>query len=161
MPFVMRTSIHGRRLGITSTGGIGTLSTADSTSHSPDQVAQMWGDGMVETLDSTTTPQSLRNYGISILSSDTEGAVTFNVPAPIAGLSKEIHFQTPSTLIYTFDTTATTIFFNSTLAEGAALGSTTLTAVSPGTAGMGGSLILRGLSATVWQIVGNSVGASS
>jgi hypothetical protein len=155
MAFVQRTSIHGRRLGLSTTGGI--ISASTGSTASADQSAQMWGSGMVETLSTVGT---ISNSGVSIISSDTTGDV-WNIAAPVAGVHKEIHFQSPSTEVFTFDTTAVSIFFNSSLGEGSTFGSTTLTAVSPATAGIGGSLVLRGLSATVWGIVSNNVGASS
>jgi hypothetical protein len=117
----------------------------------------MWGDGMLETLSTVGT---IRNYGVTVMSSDsTSGTSPWTVAAPVAGVHKEIHFQTPSTLIH-LNSSATTIFFNSSLAEGAALGSTVLS-IAGTAAGIGGALVLRGLSATVWGIVSNSVGASS
>lgn len=155
MSFEIRTSIHGRRLGLSTTQGIVQVSS-DSTA-AADRSAQMWGSGMLETL---STVGAISNYGVTVISSDsTSGTSPWTVGAPVAGVQKEIHFQTPSTLIH-LNTSAVTIFFNSSLAEGSTFGSTVLS-IAGAAAGIGGSLVLRGLSATVWGVVSNNVGASS
>ncbi len=153
--FTMRTSVHGRRLGLSSTNGI-LSAPAGSTGHN--RAAQMWGPGLFETVSAAGA--SISNSGVTICSSDsTSGTAPIFVSAPVQGVSKEIAFQTPATAL-ALNTTATTIKFNSSLAELSAGGSTTLTIA--GTAGgIGGTLVLRGLSTTVWQIVSHTVSVSS
>lgn len=153
--FIQRKSKHGRELGITSSGGIHGKPLG-STGF--DNVAQMWGEGMFETVSAAGA--SISNSGITIVSSDsTSGTTPFLVGAPVQGVSKEIHFQTPATAL-ALNTTATTIFFNTTLAELAAGGSTTLT-VAGSSLGIGGTVILRGLSTTAWGVVGHTANISS
>ena len=155
---IMRTSIHGRRLGLSSTGGIiqGLTSTGGGSSEF-NLHTQMWGSAMVETVSSAGAVMS--NSGVSIVSSNSTSGASFAVAAPVSGVYKEIHFQTPATA-HTLGTTSTTIWFNSTLGEAAAGGSTTLT-VAGSTLGIGGSLVLRGLSASVWSIIGHTANVSS
>ncbi len=157
MGFVRRTSIHGRRLGLTSTNGIyGQI--VNSTATDADTVAQMWGPGMFETVSSAGA--AIANYGITIVSSDsTSGTTPFLVGAPVQGVYKEIHFQTSATAS-ALNTTSTTIKFNSTLAEAAAGGTTALTVAGAAT-GIGGVIVLRGLSTTAWGIVSHTVSISS
>ena len=157
--FKMLTSIHGRRLGLSSSGGI--VSDRGSTGGgSTDFVmaAQMWGTAMVETVSSAGA--TVNNAGVTIISSDsTAGTTPYIVQAPVAGLSKEIFITTTATAI-AFNTNATTVFFNSTLGETAAGGSTTLSVTGPAT-GIAGSIVLRGLNATQWAIMSHTVAAST
>jgi hypothetical protein len=158
MAFTMQTSLHGRRFGLSSTGGL--VSGAGSTGNQStaiDAAAQMWGPSMVES--HTSAGDTLKNSGISIISSGSTNGASFVMSAPVTGVYKEVHFQTSATAL-TFNTTAVSIFFNSTLAEGSSAGSTTLS-FAQATAGLGGCLAMRGLSDTVWSIVSNNAGASS
>lgn len=162
MPFEPRTSIHGRRLALSSSGGIITAARSTGGSNSTDYTmsAQMWGDGLMQTVSSVGSV--IRNAGFTVVSSDsTSGSSTLPIflAAPIAGLYKEIHFQTPATAL-ALNTTSSTIFFNTTLAEAAAGGSTTLT-IAGTTLGIGGSIALRGLSTAQWAILSHTVAASS
>lgn len=150
----MRTSIHGRKLGLSSTGGILGGSSGSTAFNS---VAQMWGADLFETVSGAVG--AISNSGVSIVSSDSTSGSSMPVSAPVQGVSKEVFFQTSATALV-LHTTAATIWFNSTLAEAAAGGSTTLT-VAGGAAGIGGSLVLRGLSTTVWQIVSATVTVST
>lgn len=155
MAFVMQVSRHGRRLGISTTGGIVSgVKQAGGLSTAIEMAAQMWGPAMFETVSSQG--DTLTNSGISIISSDsTSGTSPFFVSAPVQGVYKEIHFQTPATETV-FNTSASTIFFNTTLAYGAAAGSTTVT-VDGAASGTAGYLVLRGLSTTVWAVAGGTV----
>jgi hypothetical protein len=157
MAFTQRKSIHGRQLGISSTGGI--ISAVEgSTVHG--MAAQMWGETMLETISSAGA--AVRNYGITVISSgSTSGTTPFLVGTPAAGVDKQIFLQTSATLIH-LNTTSTAIWFNSTSAIGASGGSTVLIAANAAAAGLGGeSLVLKGLSATVWQVQSMTAGWSS
>jgi len=154
-------SIKGRRLGLTSTGGIAQyLNSTGGGSTVIGQQAQMWGTALVQTVSAAAAV--ITNSGITIVSSDTtsgDSTLPMFVAAPVAGVYKEIHFQTAATEV-ALNTTSTTIFFNSTLAEAAAGGSTTLS-ISGSTLGIGGAIVLRGLSATVWGVVSHGPIVSS
>lgn len=157
--FKMLTSIYGRRLGISSSGGLvshtgstGGGSTAFVTA------AQMWGTGMVETISAAGA--TINNAGLTYISSDsTAGTTPYILQAPVAGLSKEIFITTTATAL-AINTNATTVFISSTLAELAAGGSTTLTISGPAT-GIGGSIVLRGISATQWAIMSHTAAVST
>lgn len=153
----MRVSIHGRRLGLSSTGGILAGSSGSTTFES---IAQMWGADLIETVSSAGA--AISNYGLTIISTDsTSGTSPFFVAAPVSGVSKEIHLQTSATLI-TLNSTATTIKFNTTSCVAAAGGSTVLSLANAAVAGLGGVVVLRGLSATAWGVVASDgVTASS
>jgi len=153
--FSIRTSIHGRRLALSSSGGI--VSDPSGSTQGADRSAQMWGRGLFETVSGAVG--AISNSGVSIVSSDSTSGSSMPVAAPVQGVEKEIVFQTSATALV-LHTTATTIKFNSTLAESAAGGSTTLT-VTGAAAGIGGTLVLRGLSATAWQIKSATVSVSS
>ncbi len=142
--FVPRTSIHGRRLGLSSSGGV---ITSPAGSSDIDQSAQMWGPGLFTSVSSGGT---LTNSGVNILSSAAAAVVTYNMPAPVQGVSVEIISETSSSQI-SIETTATTINFNSS----GGTSSTALTInLAAGTKGQ--SVILRGRSTTSWQIVSRS-----
>ena len=156
MSFSMRHSIHGRRLGLTSSGGV-VASPSGSTTIG--QAAQMWGDDseIFETVSAAGA--TISNSGVTVISTDSTSGAAFVVSAPITGISKEIHFQTSATA-HTLGTTATTIKFNSTLAESAAGGSTTLT-VTGAAGGIAGVVVMRGLSGTAWGLVSHTANVSS
>lgn len=152
-------SIYGRMLGISSTRGIiqAVTSTGGANSTAFDMAAQMWGPALFQTV--STASDVISNVGVTIVSTDSVSGSSMAVAAPVQGVYKEIAFQTSATATV-LHTTATTIKFNSTLAEAAAGGSTTLT-IAGGALGTGGTLVLRGLSSTVWQIVSATVTVSS
>lgn len=150
----MRTSIHGRRLGLSSTGGI---LAGSSGSTEFESIAQMWGNDLIENV--ILADATISNSGVTVISTGSTSGSSMVVAAPVAGVYKEIVFQTSATAL-TFQTTAATIHFNSTLAENSTGGSTTLT-IAGAAAGTAGVLIMRGLSTTQWQIVSSSVSVSS
>lgn len=163
MPFTMNHSIHGRRLGLSTTGGL--VSAAGSTGRGSTIFGlafQQWGDDMVQTV--STGGALINNFGLTIVSSDsTSGMAALEMAAPVAGVHKEIYFLGSATAL-TLDTTATTITF---LTSGSSLtgisGSTTLSIDGDLTRlEIGGqALILRGLSTTQWQVASKTVGIST
>ena len=151
MAFTQRKSIHGRELGISSTGGI---ISAPKGETSFDRAAQMWGSGMLETL---STVGAIKNYGISVLSSgSTSGTAPWTLGPPAVGLYKEIIFATSSTRIV-INSTATTILMAvaSSLAISSTVGATTID-ISSSAVGTAGTIILRGRSATQWILSSKS-----
>jgi hypothetical protein len=112
MPFFQRTSIHGRRLSITSTGGIGSKSSG-STSHAPDQVAQMWGPGLKSVASASEV--EMVNFGITSLTAASATAQNYTILAPVEGVRKDIHIETSASEI-TLNGATTDIVFQSTFA---------------------------------------------
>ncbi len=95
--FKQRVSIHGRRMGISSTGGwISADKATGAGSTLFDMAAQMWGKAMVETV--SAAGGTISNSGITIISSASTAGAAFVMSAPIPGIHKEIHFQTYSSL---------------------------------------------------------------
>jgi hypothetical protein len=156
MAFVMQKSVHGRKLAVSSSGGI--VSAVGATGNDSATIggaAQMWGSNFLETVSSAGT--SLMNCGVSVISSDSTSGASFSLGTPEAGLYKEIHLQTAATAL-TLAAPSSTVYINSSLATAAAGGSTSVALAG---ATLGGSIALRGLSATVWGIVSNTAGFSS
>jgi len=123
---VMRTSIHGRRLGLSSTGGI--LTGYDSTGgHSTayNQQAQMWGLALVST--APASGGTLDSAGQTVFGAGTTNGSTFYLPAPQAGLHKQFVFVAASATALGFEPDAAGIYIVSTATALASTGSTTLT----------------------------------
>ncbi|MGI9503587.1 MAG: hypothetical protein ACR2RE_11090 [Geminicoccaceae bacterium] len=151
---VMRTSIHGRRLGISSTGGI-LAGSSDSTTFG--SAAQMWGDDLQEVL--TTAGASIRNYGTSVVSTGSTSGSSMVLSAPVSGVHKEIFFATSATA-FTLSADAATTKFNTTSAESLTGGTTSLS-ITGGALGIGGGLVLRGYDENTWFVVSGTVAHSS
>lgn len=156
--FQKQHSIYGRILGVSSTGGIisNVTSTGGRGSTAFDMALQGWGKALFETLSSDGS--NIANAGISIFSTDSTSGSTHTLLAPVQGVHKEIHFHTSATAIG-IDTTGG-ITINTTLAEAAGGGSTSVTIVGAA-AGIGGCLTLRGLSSTYWSVISHTVTVSS
>ena len=87
MAFSMLHSILGRRVGVSSSGGI--VSGFGSTgNHSTafGMAAQMWGDALVNS--HTSSGDVLRNSGVSIVAPASATASTFLISAPVKGVLK-------------------------------------------------------------------------
>lgn len=156
------TSIHGKRLGLTSSGG---LAFQPTTSTGMSHVAEISSAGVfnssissfgstitemvvakmksvVETISSSAA--TLINYGLSLVSSDVINVSVLTVPAPEAGLEKEI-FGDSSASTVSFNTTSSDITFGTTVSSSAL--------VFDHAGGIRGSWIrLKGLSATRWAV---------
>lgn len=146
MAFILQVSKHGRRLGLSTTGGI--VSDVGSTGKSKPTIvsaAQMWGDGMYAARSSGAR---LDNAGLNVLTSSTLASMTFTLAAPIKGITTEIISQTSSTTV-SLETSATTIVFKTS--AGAA--DTTALALSGASGLQGAAVVLRGLSTTIWQVL--------
>jgi hypothetical protein len=146
MAFSLQVSKHGRRLGLSTTGGI--VSDVGSTGKSSTAIvnsAQMWGDGMTVSRSSGAT---LDNCGLNVLTSSTLAAMSFNLNAPVKGVTAEIISETSSTTI-TIETASSLVTFRSSAGAAA---STALTL--SGASGLAGAaVVLRGLSTTKWQVL--------
>ena len=152
MAFTMRTSIHGRRLGLSSTGGIITGSKPSGAGSTLiEMAAQMWGPGIQESIAAATAVAStLVNYGISTISSASATAIAFEVARPEIGVYKEIHIDTSASEI-SMGGTSTAIIFASTVAVAAA--STAFFS----RANLAGTVItLRGKSTAEWIFTGST-----
>ena len=150
----MLTSIHGRRLGLSSTGGIiQSMTSTGGYSSSFEMLAQMWGPAMVATTTSTGGA-TLSNNGVSVINTSATAA-TFLIAAPVAGVSKEIYIVSSASAL-TFGGTSPSQLFSKI--AGGATGSTTLTLIVASTADSlaGQTLFLRGLSATKWGVLHGS-----
>ena len=157
MPQRMVTSIHGRRLGLSSTGGIiQALTSTGGGSSEFDLTAQMWGQGMVATHSSSEA--TLRNVGTNIISSATAASYLFTMAAPVINARTEVFSQSSATTIV-IDSGATTRFFQST---GAGL-STALTISLASTLGgcVGEAVTLLGLSTTRWAVMNKTAAVST
>ena len=145
-------SLHGREFGITSTGGLAQYKDATGgESTAILLLSQMWGAGMVASHSSSEA--TLRNIGTNVISSATAAAYTFTVAAPVNNARTEIISQSSATTI-TLQSSATTILFATT----GAVTTTGLTIARASTLGgcVGEYLVLRGLSATRWQLMQRS-----
>lgn len=147
-------SLHGRSLGLTSTGGLAQYRDATGgQSTAVIMYAQMWGSGMVATTTSTGGA-TLSNSGVSVINTSASAA-TFLIAAPVSGIRKEIYIVSSASAL-TFGGTSTSQVFMK-IAGGIA-GSTTLTLIAASTADSlaGNALILRGLSTTQWGVMHGS-----
>lgn len=155
MAFVQRTSIHGRRLGISTTGGI--ISASSGSTAAADQAAQMWGVGLCNEVSSGG--ELIPNDGITIISSDSTGGEAFIIASPVVGIAKEI-LCAASASAYTLNTSATSVLFVGTGTGSTQLGNIGSTILTMGSANavnlFGLSIQLRGLSATRWAVLGRS-----
>ncbi len=150
--FDIRKSIHGRQLGISSSGGIVTDpagSTVVSTGIA--NAAQMWGAGMMVTHTSTAAAITLRNYGTNVLSSATSTAIVASIgAAPVLGLYMEILSRSSATTV-TIDSNSTTVVFETT--GGTSSTSLTISLASTLGGANGETVALRGTSATSWHVL--------
>lgn len=156
--FTKQHSIYGRQLAMSTTGGVvsAVTSTGGKNSTAFDLAAQMWGPAMSEDVDSSAF--TVNSAGISVITTAVISASILTLPAPVQGVSKELHFQTEATAMTIAMAAGVTV--NTTLAESAAGGTTALT-VAGAAGGIGGVTVLRGLSSTVWGVVSHTNSLSS
>ena len=159
------TSLHGRRIGLSSSGGVLVQPTSStgvthlaeissagvfnsSISNFGSTITDMTVAKMrsvIETISSSAA--TLLAYGLSVISSDVINVSVLKLSAPEAGLEKTIWGQTSASTI-TFNTTADTILFDTTF------GNTSSALVWDQAGGIRGSWInLIGLSATRWAVL--------
>ncbi len=143
-------SLHGRRIGLTSTGGIAQYLDKDGKgSTAVVQYAKMWGAGQHATVTSTIA-STLANSGFTTLSSGSATALVFEIKAPVVGVENTIHIDTSASEI-SFGGTSTSIIFASTVAVA---GGSTLFLSRANLAGV--NVILKGISTTEWSIFGST-----
>lgn len=162
---VIQTSVHGKRFGLTSTGGVLTKPTT-STGYS--HLAEISSAGVfnssISSFNSTVTDlpvaklktvvetatasaATLTPYGLSIISSDVINGSVLKLGAPEIGILKEIFCDSSASTV-SINTTATANVF------GTSVDSTALVLDDAG--GIRGKTVaLRGLSATRWAIIGH------
>lgn len=151
-------SIHGRRLGITSSGGlISRPSTAPGTAN---HFAEISSAGVMNSTITTMTVQELKSYvetisssaatmvnhGLSVISSDVINVSVLTLAAPAAGVEKMIYGDSSASTI-TLNTTSSDITF------GASVLSSALVFDNAGGV-RGTSVLLKGISASRWAFFG-------
>ena len=161
----VQVSMHGRRFGLSSSGGV---LVAPTTGTGYSHLAEISSAGVVNSsisnFGSTITEMTvaknkdvfetvsssaatLVNYGVSVISSDVINVSVLTLPAPEAGMVKEIWGQTSASTI-SFNTTAVTILFDATF------GASSTALVWDRAGGQRGAYIkLLGLSATRWAVL--------
>ena len=164
----IRTSIHGKRLGLGTTGGLivdhlGTAyqavvrSTADVIQNSS---ALLFGtDGVNPQSDIPSSASALiPSFGKQSITSGTATShnataakTAWLIEAPVAGVKKELHIDTSASEV-TFGSPTTTITFHSTKhGEGSTMFLTK--------ANLAGTVVqLRGETATLWSVIGSTAG---
>jgi hypothetical protein len=166
MAYNRLTSIHGRRLALSSTGAIvdknayGALmkdSTGQirSSSTALSFVGVMTLDGQnlnAQSAVAASVGSTFTNYGRQLLSSASATAMTAHeIAAPVAGILKEIEIRTSGTE-FTLGGTATSIIFQP--ANNAAGSSLFISRVKLA----GTTIRLRGISTTEWSVIGSTAG---
>ena len=159
------TSLHGRRFGLSSSGGVlvspttGTgfshlaeISSAGVFNSSISSFGSTIGEftakvvkSVVETISSSAA--TLVNYGLSIISSDVINGSLLKISAPETGIHKEVFCQSSASTL-SFTTTADTIVFDTSF--GASSSALVFDLVG-GTRGK--ALVLRGVDATRWAVL--------
>lgn len=144
--FSRLSSIHGRRIAMSSTGAIVDKNGYGAVVADASGVLQSAFKSAVELISSSGAV--LAAVGMSYLSSGTATSRNFTILAPSSGQHKEI-FSLSSASVIVLETTATGIYFVSTGTSSSALtfGGATL---------FGATVTLRGLSATRWAVLNKS-----
>jgi len=150
----MRHSIQGKRVGLSSTGGLITkVNTGVNSTLPHGMAAQMWGESMARTVTMSTVNSTLDNYGTHHLTSTgstSSSAPVFELARPELGVKKTIHIDSSSSE-FSLGGTSTAIVFASTYAS--ANGSTMfLSKVN-----LAGTVIqLEGVSTARWMVSGST-----
>lgn len=157
MPFTIRTSIFGRRLGLTSTDGLYVgdpgSTVVDRAAILRDSTGAILGPHYEPLTSASSSGAEISNEGVTQLSSATSTALTFMLLKPSAGVLKRIVSMSTSSAI-TIDTSATTIVFQTS-------GGASSTSLSFGAANNRGEFaVLVGLSTARWMAIGKSGGVT-
>lgn len=153
------TSLHGRRFGLSSSGGVLVQPT---TSTGVTHLAEISSAGVVNSSITEMTVQLLKSFvetisssaatmvghGLSVISSDVINVSVLTLSAPTAGVNKFIYGDSSASTV-TLNTTATTITFGASV-----LSSALVFDNAGGIRGTG--LILKGISATRWAFFGRN-----
>lgn len=164
MAFQLLKSVLGRRFGISSTNGLlagsGSATAFDLVAVMRDSTGAVISPHYEPITAASSSGATLSNSGVSLLSSATAESRVFQLQAPVAGVLKEIISQASATTV-TFETSATTIlFFDTTLTDTGSTG-LVLTVLSTDGGNYGAAVVLRGLSATRWQILSKPKSSSA
>lgn len=161
---VILTSIRGKRLGLTSSGGLtfqptsstgmahaAEISTAGVFNSSVTSFRSTVGTLEIATLKSlvetiSSSAATMLGYGVSVISSDVINVSVLKLSAPVAGVYKEIIGQSSASTI-SFNTTSSDITFSSSLAGSSAYVFDTLGGIH------NAAVVFRGLSSTRWAKV--------
>lgn len=143
------TSIHGRKFGLTSSGGLLTYETG-ATAPSIALMGDTSGRVPAIVTASAVVGTTMTNYGLDVLSSATATAAIYTMRAPAAGVLKEITVATTSSEI-TLQGTATSILFGSSGADKVFIS---------GAENRSKSVILRGITTSRWAVLALPTGGS-
>ena len=150
MVFIMHTSKHGRRLGLSSTGGfISAINSTGQMSTAMEMCAQMWGPAMEDSITAVTS--TIGNTGVTSLAVATATAIAFEIAPPVQGVYKEIHIDTSASEISLGSPTTDVVFVASNKGAGSTM---FMSAVN-----LSGQVIsLRGRSTARWAVLGSTAG---
>lgn len=149
---VRQVSIHGRRVGLTSTGALYLQDAAGNIQAAVVESTAGVINANIPATVSSTVASTLTNHGITLLSSASATAITMEITAPVAGVTKTIIIDTSSSEL-SLGGTATSILFQSTVAGAA--GSTLFYAAAAPLAGKS-AIVLKGVSATQYAVAGST-----
>ena len=156
-------SLHGRRLGISSSGGL--VSRPSTAPNTAIHFAEISSAGVVNSSITTMTVQELKSYvetisssaatmvnhGLSVISSDVINVSVLKLSAPISGLEKMIYGDSSASTV-SLNTTSSDITFGASVLSSAF--------VFDNAGGVRGtSLLLKGISTTRWALIGRKVTA--
>lgn len=149
--FTRLTSIFGRRLALSSSGGLVNSASHAFVSRDATGTLQDTLRSYVETISSSGA--QMVNRGLSILSSASATARAVLIAAPLAGLEKVIYSVSSASVITISGSATTTIFQTS----GAG---TTVMTITAGGGATGEGVRLIGLSTTRWGMLGKTGGVA-
>lgn len=164
--FTMRTSLHGRKFGISSTGGLITKANTSVNSTVPFELAaQMWGEGQAESVSASSIGSTISNSGVTTLTTSTGSTeVIHEIFAPVPGVRKTIVFATTAEAL-SLGGTSTAIIFRPASAGGGSTLRFSSTYVGEGGSSLpmlsGLVLEMVGVSTAEWAVTsgrGSSIG---
>ena len=159
--FIMNHSIHGRRVGLSSSGGLLLQNTtAPSTAFdiiavTRDSTGALLGPHDEPVVTTTSTGGATLAFGGIVAINSSAVAPSFLIAAPTAGRQMEIYFISTVSTTISFGGTSTSQVFQKL--GGVSVGATIVT--FDHAAPCGNSFFLRGLSATKFGMVMNSTAA--
>ena len=144
MPETILTSLHGKALGLNSSGHlVSGLAAGDPTGYPTANV------GNINT--AVANESTAKNYGVPVLSSGTATAASYEVLAPAPGVSLELHIAASASEI-TIGGTATSIIFKP--AVGGVGSSMFISKIN----NAGGVVALRGVTTAQYNVIGSTAG---
>lgn len=157
--FTMKTSIHGRRLGLSSSGGF--ISSTDGSTGFDAVAVMRDSTGAVTSphdepvVTTTSTGGATLTFGGVLAINSSAVSPSFLISAPRAGQLMEIYFISTASTTISFGGTSTSVLFQKL--GGVSAGSTIIT--FDNAAPFGNSFVLRGLSATKFGFMPGSTAA--